>query len=150
MRLYHAALLGLVACSPGPPSSPAPAAAAPAQLIGRFTDDYDNQFEISATEWLQLPHGRFHIVHWDAQAQYLIARNDMANQSAPGKWTRIDWMDFAGMAPYTWGFCLTAYDAATREAAEATAIAKRETPRTGCNGFPFSRMKQRTAGENSR
>ena len=82
------------------------------------------------------------MVRWDAAGQYLIARNDSTNSHAPGKWTRIDWVELPGMAPYTWAFCLTAYDAPTQAAAEATPPAVRETPRTGCGGYPFSRMRR--------
>jgi hypothetical protein len=83
-------------------------------------------------------------VAWWPDQQYLIARNDTANSFAPGKWTRIDWMKFEGMAPYTWGFCLTAFEAPTADSAAATAPADRETPRTGCNGYPFSRLRPDT------
>ena len=72
----------------------------------------------------------------------LIDRNDTANTHAPGLWTRIDWVRLGGMEPYTWAFCLTAYDAPTRTAAEATPAADRATPRTGCTGYPFSRMRR--------
>ncbi len=113
----------------------------PRWMLGTFTDDYDNRFTITRDQWLQLPHGRFHIVAWNVPGQYLIARNDSANSAAPGRWTRIDWMEFSGMAPYTWGFCLSAWEAETRAEAESTNVANRTTPRTGCNRFPFSRMK---------
>ena len=112
----------------------------PAMLLGEFADDYGNRFTISVREWLQLPHGRFHVIRWNARDSYLVARNDSANRSAPGRWTRIDWMPLPGMPPYEWAFCLTAYDAASARAAEATTVARRDTPRNGCNGFPFSRM----------
>ena len=114
----------------------------PTEILGDFQDDYDNHFRISATEWVQLPHGRFHVVSWDPRAQYFIARNDSANASAPGRWSRIDWMWLPGMAPYAWGFCLAAYDKVSRAEAERTTIARRETPKIGCNGFPFSRMRR--------
>ncbi len=113
-------------------------------MLGRFVDDYGNTFRISPTLWEQLPHGRYHIVEWHAAEQYFLARNDSANSSAPGRWTRIDWMSFTGMPPYTWGFCMTAWDADTREAARGTAPPDRTTPRTGCNGYPFSRMRADT------
>lgn len=74
--------------------------------------------------------------------QYLIARNDEGNPGDVGRWTRIDWAPLSGMAPYTWAFCLSAYDAATAGAAEATQTARRDNLRTGCGGFPFSRMKR--------
>lgn len=50
-------------------------------------------------------------------------------------------MRLSDLAPYTWAFCLTAYKAPTAESARATTAANRATPRTGCNGYPFSRMK---------
>ena len=37
---------------------------------------------------------------------------------------------------------LTAYEAPTADSAEATRTARPETPRTGCNGYPYSRMKR--------
>lgn len=74
--------------------------------------------------------------------RYLIAWNDSSNATAPGLWTRIDWIPLSGMPPYAWAFCLSAYEAPSRAAAEATAIARPDTPRTGCNGYPFSRMRR--------
>ncbi len=130
----------LAAGRPAPAQSRTPEPP-PAALLGRFTDDYGNGFEITPALFAQQPHGRFHIVEWHAREQFFIARNDSANRADPGRWTRVDWMPFEGMAPYTWGFCLTAYRAASREAARATPPADRVAPRTGCNGFPFSRMK---------
>ena len=118
-------------------------------MLGEFVDDYGNRFRITPDEWVQLPHGRFHIVEWNAAGQYLIARNDSANAADAGKWSRIDWMRLEGMAPWGWAFCLSAYDAPSAEAAAGAAIARRETPRTGCNGYPFSRMRPRTPADSS-
>ncbi len=132
--LVAVCLLTLAGCAPRATLSPAP------DLLGAFVDDYDNAFTITPETWTQDPHGRFHIVRWDGQT--LIAQNDTANTHAPGLWTRIDWVRLDGMAPYTWAFCLTAYEAPTRAAAEATPPADRATPRTGCNGYPFSRMRR--------
>lgn len=115
--------------------------ALPAFVLGQFMDDYGNSFRLSFTLFEQLPRNRFHIVEWNVDEQYFVARNDSSNSSDAGRWTRVDWMPFSGMAPFTWGFCLTAYRAPTREAARATPPANRATPRTGCNGYPFSRMK---------
>lgn len=112
-------------------------------MQGEFTDDYGNTFAISATRLDQQPHGRFHLVEWHADSQYVIARNDAANRSDPGAWTRIDWMPLDGMSPYTWAFCFTAWKATTREAAQSTPAADRSNPRRGCNGYPFSRMRPR-------
>lgn len=124
-----------------PPSASPPPASPPPELLGRFVDDYGNAFDISAQRFDQLPSGRFHITEWNPVDRFFIARNDTANPRDGGRWTRVDWMSFSGMVPFTWGFCLTAYRAESEQAARATPAPNRESPRTGCNGFPFSRMK---------
>ena len=134
----------LTACHagvPAPPSASLHPASPPPELLGRFVDDYGNAFDISAQRFDQLPSGRFHIAEWNPGDRFFIARNDTSNLRDGGRWTRVDWMSFSGMAPYTWGFCLTAYRAESEQTARATPPPKRESPRTGCNGFPFSRMK---------
>lgn len=137
-------MLALLAfgCGHASPQVPAPVGAPDTLVLGRFEDDYGNRFVITPDSWRQLPRSEYHIVHWRSDLQYLIARNDARNSAAAGRWTRIDWMRFSGMPPYTWGFCLSAYQAPSAAAAESTLVARRETPRTGCNGFPFSRMKR--------
>lgn len=115
---------------------------APSALLGEFVDDYGIAYRIDAGEWRQLPNARYHVVHWDARGQYLLARNDAGNPSAPGRWTRIDWLLLPGMPPWEWAFCLSAFDAPTRADAERTLVARRDAPRTGCNGYPFSRMRR--------
>jgi hypothetical protein len=119
----------------------APASKPPALVLVHFRDDYGGEHAIPATGWLQHPHGRFRAVRWDATGRFLVARNDSANRSAPGKWTRIDWVPL-DMASYTWAFCFSAYDAPTRGIAETTSVAKPAAPRTGCNGHPYSRMQR--------
>jgi len=109
-------------------------------MDGTFMDDYANTFAISRTRFDQQPHGRFHLVEWHVDSQYVIAQNDAGNSSDGGAWTRIDWMPL-DMAPYTWAFCFTAWKAPSREAARSTPAADRAHPRTGCNGRPFSRMR---------
>src|ERR1700704_1108670 len=122
--LLLAAGLALGACSPRRPGPPPPSAV-PQELLGEFIDDYGDRFMVSATEWVQHPDSgykntaRYHVVRWNAAAQYLVAENDSAHPTARDRWTRIDWLPLAGMAPYTWGFCLSAYDAPTEAAAEA-------------------------------
>ncbi len=117
-------------------------AGAPPLVLGEFRDDYDGGFTISDSVWLQQPRNRFRVVAWHEAQQYLIAHNSSDSPTAPNRWTRIDWMVLDGMPPYTWAFCLTAYQAPTRKDAEATPAADRATPKTGCNGYPFSRMQR--------
>jgi hypothetical protein len=122
----------------------APASAPPAFFVGAFEDDYGERYSVSATEWVQLPRGRYHSVRWNVAEQYLIAQNDSTNRGAPGRWTRIDWLELTGMPPYSWGFCYSAFNAVSTAQAESTMVVHREAPRTGCNGYPFSRMKRVT------
>lgn len=110
-------------------------------VLGAFTDDYNSTHAISANEWRHGSRARYHIVKWNVDGQYFIARNDTANPADGGLWSRVDWLRLDGMAPWTWGYCLSAYKAPTADSAEATRIANRAIPRTGCNGFPFTRMQ---------
>lgn len=119
---------------------------APLLLRGEFIDDYRGRFSISDSIWFQRPANRFRIVSWHADEQYLIARNADDDPTAPGLWTRIDWVTFDGMKPFSWGFCLTAYRATSRIAAINTTPADRTTPRSGCNGYPFTRMQRADSG----
>ncbi len=116
---------------------------APTQLLGDFSDDYGSSYRVTADAFQQDASATYRVVAWHADSLYLIAQNAPTNRSAPNRWTRIDWLTLRDMAPYTWGFCLSSYDAETRREAEAVRTAQRDTPRTGCNGFPFTRMRPR-------
>jgi hypothetical protein len=108
---------------------------------GRFIDDYNGSHEVTDSIWHQGRGAVYRIVKWDSAARYVIAQNGAANPSDPLKWTRIDWIYLDGMPPYTWAFCFSAFNAPTADSAEATRVARPDTPRTGCNGFPYSRLK---------
>jgi hypothetical protein len=116
--------------------------AAPPFPTGAFEDDYGGRHTVSAAEWRQGSVARYRIVKWDSARRYLIAQNDSANGSEPGRWTRIDWVTLEGMAPWEWAFCFSAYNAPTADSAERALVARPDTPRTGCNGFPYSRLKR--------
>ncbi len=120
-------------------------AGAPTGFLGIFQDDYGIQYTITPSRWQQGTNTAYHIVYWDSAGQSVVARNDDANPADGGKWTRIDWMELDDMAPYAWAYCLTVYAAESREEAEAAEPAHRATPRTGCGGFPFSRMRRTIA-----
>lgn len=113
----------------------------PKHMIGNFTDDYDINYIINDTLWIQHPGIKYHIIKWNTKKQYLIAKNGSGHKTDENKYSRIDYMTFEGMAPWQWGFCLTAYKAETDTEAEQTANADRKNPKKGCNGYPFSRMK---------
>jgi hypothetical protein len=112
-------------------------------VIGSFVDDYDATHVLNATEWRHGSRARYHIVKWNAEGRYFIARNDPSNPSDGDLWSRVDWLKLDGMAPWTWAYCMSAFKAPTPDSAESTRGANRSTPRTGCNGFPFTRMRSR-------
>ena len=112
----------------------------PTLLKGDFRDDYGIRFTINDSLWLQHPNVKYHIISWDNDAQYLLAKNDESNPSEAGLFTRIDYLLLTDMEPFKWGFCLTEYKAKTIEEAKFNASADRSNPKKGCNGYPFSRM----------
>lgn len=114
----------------------------PALLLGSFTDDYGYAYRITHETFEMGPRTRYRIVAWEVGQQFLIARADSTAALPGGTWLRIDWTVLPAMAPYTWAYCFTAYDAPTADSARATASADRANPRTGCGGYPFSRMKR--------
>jgi hypothetical protein len=114
----------------------------PATLLGNFKDDYGSAYTITNFEWVHGKSIKYQLLQFNKTKNYFIAKNDAANPSDGGLYTRIDVMYFDNMEPWRWGFCLTAYKATTIEEAIKTAAADRENPRKGCNGYPFSRMKR--------
>ncbi|NNE70415.1 MAG: VCBS repeat-containing protein [Rhodothermales bacterium] len=133
-------LLLLAGCHPGA----APIAAQ--SIFGAFEDDYGSRYVISETEWLHEGYARYLIQEVNTEEQYVIARNHDDNPSGGGLWSRIDWMQLEGMPPYEWAYCLTAFEAGSKQEAQSTPAANRATPRTGCGGHPFSRMKPALPG----
>lgn len=116
----------------------------PSFILGDYQDDYGITYTISDTLWLQHPSAKYHILEWAPEDKYFIAQNDTSNPSGGGLFTRIDWIELDGMSPYTWAFCMSAYNAESAEVAASVNIADRTVPKTGCNGFPFSRMQAAT------
>ena len=113
----------------------------PDQYRGEFVDDYDISYQIDSSLFIISPNDRFHIVKWNPVDNYFLVQNDSLNTYAPGLFGRIDVMNFEAMAPYTWGFCMIAYEAKSLSAAEQS-VSDRAHPKTGCSGFPFTRMKR--------
>ena len=111
-------------------------------LLGSFEDDYGIKYVINDSVWKQGDYASYAMLEWNEKKQFLIVRNADKNPSDAGLYSRIDYMKFQDMEPYTWGFCLSLYNAATREIAEDSAVVDRLNPKTGCNGYPFSRMKK--------
>ncbi len=111
-------------------------------VFGTFEDDYGIEYDISEKTWVQKPSGRYTIVEWHLEDEYALL-NTVSDEGTT-LWHRFDWMELRDMAPWEWAFCITTWDAATKEEARSRAEADRANPRTGCGGFPFSRMKRDT------
>ncbi len=125
--------------------------ALPLPFRGSFEDDYGYTYDLSARTWSGPGASTYRIVEWNASGQFLIAEQQAstgtestgAEQPRPATWVRMDWMVLEDMAPYTWGYCMSTYDAPSAEAARMGAPPDRSHPKTGCNGFPFTRMQPR-------
>lgn len=111
-------------------------------FLGHFMDDYGIKYMITDSLFLQEPDIRYRIIKRSAEEKYIIAKNGNENPSDRNLYTRIDYMTFENMEPFLWGFCYTVYNAGSDAEAEAAAAADRANPRTGCNKFPFSRLKR--------
>ena len=112
----------------------------PTSVLGGFEDDYGNRHEISDTVWQDVG-TRYRVEEWRASQQYLIARLDDASAPGATAWARIDWVLLGDGSPWAWAFCISDWDAHTYAEARASGAADRADLRTGCGGFPFSRMR---------
>ena len=110
--------------------------------LGTFVDDYGIKYEIKNDSWIQEPNVKYHIIEWNEKEKFILAKNDKANPSEKELYTRIDLTNFENMGDFRWGFCLTKYNAVSLAEARNWAAADKVNAKTGCNGFPFSRMKR--------
>jgi len=132
---------GVAALAQAAPSQ-SDAPAIPLALMGAFVDDYGIRYVVSEESWRQGEYASHEIVEWNVQERFLIARNDAENRTEASLWTRIDWVLLASGTDFEWAFCYAVYDAESAAAARAGASSDRDHPRSGCNGFPFSRMRR--------
>ncbi len=116
--------------------------APPSALLGDFVDDYGIPYSITEEVWEQGRVTRYEIVEWNVEQRFAIARNAAENPGDAGLFTRIDWVELEADGEYPWAFCYAVYDAVTPQAARDAPETERATPRTGCGGYPFSRMKR--------
>ena len=115
----------------------------PPFMLGHFVDDYGIPYSITRDAWVQGRAGRYTVVEWDPEARWALLRSGSASASGSEVWTRIDWVELGGPGQeYPWAYCYGAYDQPDAEAARSAPASRRDSPRTGCNGFPFSRMKR--------
>ncbi|MCB9676140.1 MAG: hypothetical protein H6737_13550 [Alphaproteobacteria bacterium] len=109
------------------------------EIAGAYTDDFGGLHDISQDTWVMDGVGVFHILTVDADADFLVAQNDAANDYNPDLYSRMDWLDDG---TDLW-FCQIAYDAATEADATAATGADRSDTTSGCGGFGWTRLVAR-------
>ena len=112
-------------------------------ILGGWVDDYEITYSITSDTWELGSDITFHILEWNKDQQYLIVKNDDSNAYNAGLYSKIDYTSIKGMEPYSWAYCLTAYDKSSEKDARDTPTSDKSDPKIGCNGFPFSRMKKK-------
>jgi hypothetical protein len=114
---------------------------APGDLLiaGTWSDPYGGETTVSNDAWVSWGYTH-HLTRWDNDAGWVVGENDAANPTNGGQWSRFDWAWVQGELWY----CQTAYDAATEDAALATAPADAASPAAGgCGGFPWTWLRER-------
>lgn len=114
----------------------------PAFLIGEFEDDYGVHYQIDQQVFRLLPNDKFHIISVNKADGFLILQNDSLNTYAPSLFTRIDYQKLKNMEPYEWAFCFSSFEEVSVKDATSKVNTQTTDLMTGCNGFPFSRMKK--------
>lgn len=114
----------------------------PAALRGAFVDDYGTRHTIDDSLWVHGPRNRYHVISWHPGAHFVIARNDSANVADSGRYDRIDWVILPDNDGWEWAFCIATWNAPSVAAARATTVADTANPRSGCGGYPFTRMRR--------
>ena len=114
------------------------------EIYGKYNEDgyvptdhfvFDTKWTMSSEYGVSI----FHITQIDKDNDYIIAQNDDDETYSynPSLWSRFDYV-IDGNDIY---YCQIAYDAASKNAAEAVTTADRTDLTTaGCNGFPWSKM----------
>ncbi len=116
----------------------------PEFLTGDFEDDYGITYSISDSVFMMEEHTKIHIRNWNLDEQFFVGQNDSSNIYDPLLYSRIDWMPFEDMGEFKWGFCMSGYNEVSLDSARSIQTADRDNPKSGCNGYPFSRMKRIT------
>ncbi len=62
----------------------------PAELLGSFKDDYGSTYTITNKEWKHGKSTKYHLLRYNREGSFFIAKNDDANPSDKGLYTRID------------------------------------------------------------
>ena len=115
--------------------------APPDFLVGEFEDDYGIRYTIDRNSWIQGSSTEYRIERWDPESRQLILRGPLRSAD-PDLWTRIDWVELEDEEEgFGWAFCYSAYDRQTERLVLDAPAADRVNPRSGCGGYPFSRMR---------
>lgn len=102
-------------------------------IRGTWVDSFGGSHVVDETTWTQND-DTYVIASYDNTTQTLIAQNGPDNAYDANLWSRFDWAESAG----TFYFCQTAFNAASAQAAQATAAANAADLDAGCAGFGWS------------
>lgn len=109
------------------------------KIIGKYSDSWGGAHIISNTVWDQGGMmGRFNIIHFDNESEFIIAQNDSNNEFSADLWSRMDWT-YSASELY---FCQIVFDAETEQAALEADSADREDMDGGCNGFGWTKLDE--------
>lgn len=115
---------------------------APLALRGVFLDDYGTVHQIDDTSWVQGGTTRYRVESWHAKPHFLLTRLVSEDAGVSERFVRFDWVDLPQGSEWRWAFCIMVWDAPTRERALEVPPADRSNPRSGCNNYPFTRMRE--------
>lgn len=105
------------------------------EIEGRYTDQWGNAVEITSQALVLAGMGRYNIAEFDNGGNWLVARNDAANEYFPDMWSRFDWAEHAGDL----FLCQVAYADESRDAARTTQAPDATDPaNSGCGGFGWT------------
>jgi hypothetical protein len=123
-------------------SQTTPTTEEPLEIIGTYADDYGATHKITAASWtttdptISKP-SVFYITQVDNAQQFLVARNDIANDYNPSMWSQFDWTYDAENVLYC---CQIEFKAATENEAKLATHAVAGDLAKGCAGFPWSKL----------
>ncbi|RMG98097.1 MAG: hypothetical protein D6705_06695 [Deltaproteobacteria bacterium] len=111
------------------------------EIAGMYVDEWGTSHDIDESTWTMDFGGGtpavFHVLSYDNDADFLVARNDDANDYNPGLYSRFDWTYAMGALWY----CQTVFDAPTAQDAENAPPADATDPSTGgCGGFAWTNL----------
>lgn len=109
-----------------------------ADFSGDYEDDFGYTFSLNSYRWTNGSGSFFSISQYDEQLGWIVAQNDSSNSWSPNLWSKFDLTSDTDGEMY---FCQSTYDAMDEQTALDALSAATDNLTTGCNGFPWSKMR---------